>query len=89
MNRLPAQLAEAEAKVARLKQEIANATCAEVGHRWKSLGGCNAGCEPWCACSVPVYECEVCGDCDYGENEEARGIIARCKERHDVEVETA
>jgi hypothetical protein len=94
MKTLFEQLADAEAETARLRRAIASAPCAEVGHRWKHIGGRNAGCgeNNWdrgCNCSLPVYECEACGDCDYGENEEARGIIARCKERHDVEVETA
>jgi hypothetical protein len=69
---------------ARLKRAIASAPCAEVGHRWKFVGGCNACCSDECNCSVPVHECEVCGDCDYGENEEAREIIAKCEARHEI-----
>ncbi|WP_043331756.1 hypothetical protein [Methylosinus sp. LW4] len=76
------RLDQARAEVARLEREIAAAPCAEVGHRWKHLGGKHAGCaDPDCMCSVPVYECEACGNCDYGENDEAREIIARCEEK--------
>jgi hypothetical protein len=53
--------------------------CRILGHRWRHKGGKNCGCE-WRdedggistgSCSVPVYECEACGDCDYGDNAEA------------------
>jgi hypothetical protein len=55
------------------------------GHTWESLGGRNCGCE-WrehgslCHgnCSVPVNHCVVCGDCDYGDNEDARETISEC-----------
>lgn len=53
------------------------------GHKYDQFrGGKNAGCElgTLCSCSVPVYEC-FCGDCDYGENDEAREIIRECRER--------
>jgi hypothetical protein len=53
--------------------------CAILGHRWTSLGGANCGCV-YGECSVPVNECE-CGDCDYGENEDADRIRAECRER--------
>ena len=73
------QLADAEATAVHLRQRIAAETsCAVRGHRWRSLGGCNAGCSRDCACSVPVHECEDCGDCDYGENAEGETIRARC-----------
>lgn len=65
-------------EVARLERAIAGAPCAEVGHRWKSLGGCNCGCHDDACCSVPVHECQVCGDCDYGENEWADDTRAFC-----------
>lgn len=77
---LLSEIAEAEAKLAELRRRAATATCAEVGHRWKTVGGRNAGCSPDCSCSVTVSECEVCGDCDYGEPEEAY-VIADCAER--------
>jgi hypothetical protein len=82
MKTLSEQLADARANVHRLERAIASAPCAEVGHRWKHIGGRNAGCSGEdldCLCSAPVYECEACGDCDYGENEEAHEIIAKCK----------
>jgi hypothetical protein len=71
-----------------LDQLIAEATvlaggehpCAVLGHRWKFLGGANAGCGPGCGCSVPVHVCEVCGDCDYGDNAEADEVKQRCAE---------
>jgi hypothetical protein len=54
----------------------------EVGHDWQSIGGCNAGCGDFCACSVPVHTCTRCGDCDYGDNEDANEIRKACAERH-------
>lgn len=53
-------------------------SCEVYGHDWKSLGGCNAGCDELCACSVPVHECTRCKDCDYGENDEAIATRERC-----------
>ena len=55
--------------------------CIELGHKWTFIGGANAGCDDDCACSVPVHECEVCGDCDYGENDEAKQVIETCLDR--------
>lgn len=78
MASLVEQLEEAEANVARLKLEIAAARCRDVGHRWVCIGGRNCGCEPDGYCSVPVHRCEVCNDCDYGENAEAVDVMARC-----------
>ena len=74
------RLTECEAEAARLRRIIESKSCAE-GHTWKSIGGCNASCSDNCACSIPVNECEACGDCDYGDNDEAETIVARCKER--------
>ncbi|RVD32016.1 hypothetical protein EN742_33425 [Mesorhizobium sp. M4A.F.Ca.ET.020.02.1.1] len=62
------RLEKAKAEVARLEIEARAAHCSVVGHRWKSIGGCNAGCHKDCSCSVPVHECEVCKECDYGDN---------------------
>ena len=55
--------------------------CEILGHKWVSKGGANAGCGVFCSCSVPVNECEVCGDCDYGENAQAEEIRDDCKRR--------
>lgn len=71
------EIADAEASLAALKRLAATATCAEVGHRWKFIGARNAGCDRDCQCSVPVNECEACGDCDYGAPAEA-DVIAAC-----------
>ena len=81
MGALAERLDAARAEVARLEQEARVATCVEYGkHRWRSIGGRNAGCgTPDCCCSVQVNECEVCGACDYGENEEAAATVARCE----------
>lgn len=76
---LAQDLTEAEAKVALLKRRIAVAKCQEIGaHAWKSSGGCNAGCCKDCTCSVPVNHCSRCGDCDYGDNQEARETRRLC-----------
>ncbi|QIG74733.1 hypothetical protein EVC12_098 [Rhizobium phage RHph_I42] len=41
--------------------------CSLTGHAWQSFGGKNAGCEnPDCDCSIAVYQCALCGACDYG-----------------------
>lgn len=77
---LPEKIAAAKAELARLELMAAGAPCREVGHRWKSLGGCNAQCE--CGgCSVPVHECTVCGDCDYGNNHWAAEVRDECRQR--------
>lgn len=80
MTGLADRLLSAQAEVARLERMIAAAPCGEVGHRWESFGGKNAGCGDHCGCSVPVHVCAVCGDCDYGDNAEAEETIRRCKE---------
>jgi hypothetical protein len=77
---LQQELANAEAQVERLKRQIASGTCAEAGHDWKHIGGCNAACCDDCGCSAPVHECTKCGDCDYGDNDEAESIKGRCNE---------
>lgn len=53
----------------------------QAGHNWQSTGGRNASCAEWCSCSVPVNVCTRCGDCDYGDNDDARDTIARCAEK--------
>lgn len=61
------------------------------GHvAWTHLGGKNASCdEPGldCSCSVPVYGCEVCGDSDYGDNQEADDERAACRVSRGLEAE--
>jgi hypothetical protein len=65
--------------------------CHVLGHQWVHSGGANCGCEGvepngqrWRGqCSVPVYECDACGDLDYGDNDEARERRARCLEDAD------
>lgn len=83
MNDLLVELEEAKREVARLERAVARSSCSEVGHRWKHIGGRNAGCDlaDRCCCSVPVHECEVCGDCDYGESDEAIEVLRACTER--------
>lgn len=78
MPKLLEEIEAAEAHLAHLRRQALGATCAEIGHDWKSIGGRNAGCGPDCCCSVPVHECSRCGDCDYGENKWAEQAIAEC-----------
>jgi hypothetical protein len=78
--RLTDQLAEARARVALLERQAAGATCAELGHDWRSLGGCTCGCREDAFCSVPVNTCARCKDCDYGDNEDAHEVRRRCRE---------
>lgn len=82
---LVAMLEDAEAKVAHIKRVLAGAPCREVGHRWVFHGGCACNC-PGGGCSFPVHECSHCGDCDYGENEEAGAIRQSCLERAELEA---
>jgi len=77
---LKEELALAEARVAQLKLQVLQGTCKEVGHTWIFYGGRNAGCSGTCQCSIPVYFCPKCGDCDYGDNKEANELIADCAE---------
>ncbi len=73
-----ARLEAARVEVARLEREVASASCAEVGHRWRFVGGCAYDCETP-GCSFAVHECSVCGDCDYDDNEEAPKVRAQCE----------
>ena len=57
--------------------------CAILGHVWVFAGGSNCGC-PDGSCGVPVSECSACGDCDYGENDDAVKIRSACLEREDA-----
>lgn len=61
--------------------------CHVLGHKWRHIGGANAGCDEdtACACSVPVYKCVVCDDSDYGDNQEADDIMKDCRERRQCE----
>lgn len=79
MPELANQIADAKAEVERLERLAASATCADLGHDWHSLGGCNCGCHEEACCSVPVNECARCKDCDYGDNAEATEIRRLCR----------
>lgn len=61
--------------------------CIKNGHTWRFKGGANAGCCDHCDCSVSVHECIVCGDCDYGENDEKADVLANCDTREEIEFE--
>lgn len=75
---LIAKLEAIEAEAARLRREIAAGPCRDYGHDWQSYGGANAGCGSDCTCSVPVNVCAKCGDCDYGQNDEADVVRTDC-----------
>jgi hypothetical protein len=75
---LAEELEAARAEVARLERIAATATCREMGCDMKHAGGKNCGCEGVRGCSVPVYVCTRCGDCDYGDNQEALDTRADC-----------
>ncbi len=77
------QIAEAKANLERLEQQALSATCADLGHDWHSIGGCNCGCHDGASCSVPVYTCRRCGDSDYGESSEANEKRSICLLRHE------
>ena len=76
------RLEAAKAEVMRLELQIKQGNCEEVGHDWVSIGGCGCGCKKASlgySCSVPVNECRKCGDCDYGQNDDADTIRASCE----------
>lgn len=73
------ELAETEAKAEELRRRIAAEACIVAGHDWKHIGGRNAACSDDCGCSVPVYECTVCKDSDYGENTEGQKTLKECE----------
>jgi len=80
---LAERLQAAKDEVARLERLAGAATCREMGaHDWKFEGGCNAGCDEHCGCSVDVHVCKRCGDCDYGDTPEADEIRRKCAERN-------
>lgn len=58
--------------------------CNVLGHVWIFHGGANCGCHARADCSVSVHVCEACGDCDYGDNEDADKQRAMCKEADDA-----
>lgn len=63
----------------RLVRDFIFLNCEDGNHQMRSVGGCNAGCSKDCACSVPVNECAMCGESDYGDNEDARDVRAECR----------
>lgn len=56
--------------------------CSILGHKWVMRGGASCCCPDGGGCSIPVHECVACGECDYGDTEEAVKIRARCVEKH-------
>ena len=67
--------------------------CDHGNHEWVFDGGANAGCDQGndCGCSVPVHRCIKCGDCDYGDNDEANEVRRDCAVRRadDAVLDTA
>lgn len=78
--RLQLKLERIEADLKRRTQRELVEICQTIGCDMQSVGGCNAGCGDDCYCSVPVHKCTRCGDCDYGENEEAEQVRRDCAE---------
>lgn len=87
MATLREELEETEARAEHLRRRIAAEACAVAGHDWKHIGGRNAACHDDCACSIPVYECTVCKDSDYGENAEANEKMRQCEIRRAEDAE--
>lgn len=61
-----------------LDKAIAAALCGDGDHKWKFIGCAGCSCDDIGGCSLPVHECENCGDCDYADNEESAEIRAKC-----------
>lgn len=77
---LAEEILAAEAHLALLRKQAESATCAEVGHDWKMIGGVNCATAGGCGdCSVPVNECARCKDCDYGEGDDAKHQVEACR----------
>ena len=85
MGDIAREIEETEARLAQLRLIARTGDCREFGHAWKFYGGRNAACGDGCNCSVPVYVCPKCGDCDYGDNAEAADKISDCQRDRDDE----
>ena len=80
-----------ETKTDDLTRLIAEATvlaggdhpCNILGHKWEFRGGMACDCKGG-GCSFPVHECASCGDCDYGDNDEAAEIKVTCQQREEA-----
>ena len=83
MSDLLDKLQAARDEVARLELAVAAAPCHEVGHHWRMIGGKACCCEGG-GCSIPVHECEVCGDFDYGDNQWGEKTRRECREERDA-----
>ncbi len=77
---LSEKIMEAQSRLELLQRLASMATCEEMGHRMVHLGGVNCGCFKDACCSIPVHTCSRCGDCDYGDNIEAKATKAACFE---------
>jgi hypothetical protein len=76
------QIVAAEQLVHRLRMQLLQGLCRDVGHNWQFHGG-KSGCDmDFCECSASVYVCSKCGDCDYGDNEESADMRAACIRRN-------
>lgn len=73
---------ECERKKEVFRQYVYNRCIVHGEHVMVLYGGTNAGCGDLCICSVPVYVCELCGDCDYGDNDEALAIVEKCNDKN-------
>lgn len=86
---MQAEIEEAEAHLAHLRRLQAAGNCAENGHEMAFAGGANCGCFDGSCCSVEVYVCIHCGECDYGDSPSANEQRLQCVERQLFEAEKA
>lgn len=63
---------------AKVDAALSQLACAQGDHRWKFIGCGGCCCDDIGGCSLPVHQCEECGDCDYGDNPESDEIRAKC-----------
>ena len=67
-----------DVEIERIARVMHDFLSCRAGHDWRFIGGRNCGCDDG-ACSLSVHECRVCGECDYGDNDEAAQIKRDCK----------
>jgi hypothetical protein len=64
-----------------MRRDFLFLNCQEA-HDWEFVGAKPCCCERGDGCSIPVFQCRICRDYDYGDNEERREIEYNCAAEH-------